>query len=94
MQIKFSAIAVAAEVPLFTEEHVMSRVCRSKGGNWGIGLSGGVLRSRFTLDEFLEMFRDGVGMGTEKLCLDTKCDDDDEDTCIDYGALPPDSMFG
>ena len=88
----FSAIAAAAEVPLNTEEYQMSKVCRTKVLSWGIGLSGGVLRTRLSEKEFIEMMNSGVGMGTEKCCL--RDDDEGDDGSVDMMSAPPGNMFG
>jgi hypothetical protein len=89
----YSALAAAAEVPLNTEEFQMSKMCRTTNGNWGLGLSGGVLRSRLTLDEFAEMFKSG---SIQKMTCSGE-EEDDNGLPDDFDAnfsVPPGSMFG
>lgn len=89
-----SVVAMAAEVPLNTEEFQLSKVCRTEVLTWSTGLSGGVLRTRLGLQDFIDMFRDGVGMGTDKCSIQDEDFDGGECDLSLADELPPGNMFG
>ena len=88
---KYSALAAAAEVPMNTEEFQMSKLCRTKTAQWGLGLSGGVIRSRLTLDELVDVCNRGIKcrMTTDVIDDDDGFPDDFDVSCV----VPLSSMF-
>ena len=88
---EFSAVAIAAELPLFHEEFGARGVCETRDMTWGIGVSGGVMRRRLNLSDVINMVASGQDVArTNRVILI----DNDGDEGVDMDALPPNSMFG